>query len=229
MTAIARTGRGRPGYSLVEILVVLAIIAVLVSVSAGGYWLVIRSQRGKNTEATIQKLQQALQGQMQAFITQVRNGDIPDHYMAQAGGDRAKAASLWLSQGGRPIPDPTNNSNTIAEPPLLRQEFPETFFNAWWYNARARRALTTAGFGAVPPSNPSESSACLYLALSVGRGGQTFSPDTALEAGVVGSSKPDNVREVKDFRDAWGDPLQFQWVANAKQELEPRITSVNMR
>lgn len=218
--------RRRSGFTVIELLVVMAIIALLVSVSAGGYMLVLRTQRGKNTDALILKLNQALEQQKQAFIQQVKAGEVPDYYMAAAGGDRPKAISRWLNVGGRPIPDPSNPIAMIAEPPLLKQEFPEAYFMAWWYNARTRRTLAAAGFTAVPASNASESSACLLLALSIARGGQVFNADTGLESGVVGSTRPNNI-EVKDLRDAWADPLRFQWVLNPQGELLAVISSGN--
>ncbi len=215
----------RGGMTLVEIIVVIAIIALLASLSAGGYMLVMRSQKLNNTEMILQKLEQALNAQKQAFVTQVRNGDIPEEYIAAAGGDRTKAAAVWLNQGGRQVSKYNISGNAaVPEPPLLTQEFPTTFDEAWW-NPRYRKPL---GGGAGPPAGgaATESSECLFLALGFARGGQAFNPDQAMESGTV-LDGDNNGR--KEFRDTWGDSLRFRWDPPSPRpagvELQPKVDS----
>jgi prepilin-type N-terminal cleavage/methylation domain-containing protein len=192
--------RRRGGFTLIEVMIVIAIIALLLSLSAGTYLLVMRTQRVKNTEMLIEKLNTALQAQKKAYQDQVKQGTIPDAYMNAAGGDRTLAAALYLNNQALPY------------------EFPTTFADAWAHPTY-RRMLQEAGYTSAPAATASQSSACLLMALRVGRGGAVFDP-ASLESGVVIDLDGDSIKEL---RDAWGDPLQFRWQTGA-----PLIWSNNM-
>jgi prepilin-type N-terminal cleavage/methylation domain-containing protein len=210
----ATTGpSSRGAFTLVEILVVITILTLLLSLSAGTYMLVMRTQREKNTQMLTEKLKGELQKQKRAFDDDVKSGKygpMPDAYVnhPQAGGDPNRARQLWLTD-------------------LWQTEFPTTFAAAW-NNPRYQRLLQAAGYTGGPPQAipvnpspepaPSEPSACLVMILSVSRSGSGMKlddlapgalvdqPDVALNGTQVRAA--DNLKEI---RDAWGEPLEVIW------------------
>jgi type II secretory pathway pseudopilin PulG len=207
----------RPSFTLVELLTVLAIIVLLMSLSASAYVRVIRTQRIKNTEALVETLNRALLAQKQAVIDGYMQQAPPDYYLNNNNGDITRARAQWMREV------------------VLPYEFPTTFAGAW-ANPMYRRMIVATGYqGAGPPAAPpppppprpqvtSESSACLLMALSVTRRGRSFDPDT-LAAGSVIDLDNDNIKEV---RDAWADPLMFGWQTGQDGELQPVIRSPNV-
>ena len=102
-------GRRRTaGFSLVEMLVVMAIIAILVSLTAAAVFKVIGVQRANNTVSTIKSASSLLDKQWAFVIGQAKNEIIPQSVMSLAGNDPTRARVFWTKLN-------------------LRQEFPMNF------------------------------------------------------------------------------------------------------
>ena len=87
--------RRTAGFSLVEMLVVIAIIAILVSLSAAAVFKVIGVQRANNTQLTVKSASSLLDKQWAAVINQAKNEQIPVSVMTLAGNDPTRARVIW--------------------------------------------------------------------------------------------------------------------------------------
>src|SRR6266849_10261564 len=76
--------RRHAGFTLVEMLVVLAIIGLLAAITAGVFALVIGTQRSSTTLATIQTLTKVLNQQWAAVVAKANQEDIPPIVLAMA-------------------------------------------------------------------------------------------------------------------------------------------------
>src|SRR5437016_6145027 len=118
--------RSRSGFSLVELMIVLAIIAVVVSLAASASMQVITRQKATNTELTIQKINDALKAHWRAVIEQAKNEPIPDNILS----------SLLVMASGDPRNVDPNNVETRRRAQLiwtklrLKQQFPMNFTEA---------------------------------------------------------------------------------------------------
>src|SRR5436190_1966990 len=113
----------RRGFSLIELLVVIGIIAVLMGLAAGAYFSVAKSQNVKRTETTIKKVATGLNSQWSSVIDEVKNeikngqqpvgasGNFWANLLLIAGNDRDRANALYLKM-------------------RLRQEFPQSYTEA---------------------------------------------------------------------------------------------------
>src|SRR5262249_47483450 len=101
----------RPAFTLVELLIVIAIMGLLVSITAAAAVRVFSRQKASNTETLITMLSRALNQHWMAVIDQAKNEPIPAGVLALAGtdGDSARRARvIWIKL-------------------RLNQEFPTTF------------------------------------------------------------------------------------------------------
>jgi prepilin-type N-terminal cleavage/methylation domain-containing protein len=213
---------GRPGFTLVEMLVVLAILVVLASLSAGGIVRWIASQSQDTTETTMRGAYQVLNRQIKAAIDiadKEPDSKIPQSVRTMAGGDMRRARVIWKKL-------------------RLKQEFPTSYYEGWYPYAAANgvailpandlpakavytrvlpKPATAPAATPTPPAPPApnESSVCLLLALSQNRGGVRLSaddlPNTALSEISPGGPKL--------IIDAWAQPLVFYRWPTGNTEL----------
>src|SRR6266851_3018876 len=157
----SRAACRRAGFTLIELMIVLAIIGVVVSLAASATMQVITRQKAANTELTIQKVNDALKTHWGAVIDQARAERIPDN--------------IYLMAGGPSDPDSVRRARVIWIKLRLKQQFPMNFKEALTPNLLLVPApvFVQALQGKPTFSEPQiyESSVCLLLALSQGRKG----------------------------------------------------------
>src|SRR5438270_662069 len=103
--------RRRGGFTVVELLIVVAIIAILVGLVAVAVFRVIGTRTQKNTETLLRKLDQALEQQWGEVAKAARKETPPPSVLALANGDRNRAQIIWIKL-------------------RLRQEFPMSYAEA---------------------------------------------------------------------------------------------------
>ena len=96
----------RRGFTLIEILVVISLIAVLAALSVGALFRVRAAQQTNNTEGTLGKLDTLLMARWSAVLVNAKNP--PDLLIAYCDGDKERAVSLY----------------TYA---ILKNEFPQSY------------------------------------------------------------------------------------------------------
>src|SRR5437660_9245126 len=88
----------RPAFTLVELMVVIAIIGVLAALVAAAVTKVIPAQQQRNTERTIQKLNGELQAHWRAVLDDTKDEVRQNRHFSVlplAGGDPERAKVLW--------------------------------------------------------------------------------------------------------------------------------------
>ncbi|HLJ94176.1 MAG TPA: prepilin-type N-terminal cleavage/methylation domain-containing protein [Gemmataceae bacterium] len=208
---MSRSTRLRPGFSLIELMIVIAIIGVIVSLAASATMQVISRQRSANTELTIQKVNDALKAHWRAVVDQAKTEDISSlavypGLLAMAGNDPSSS-------------DCIRRARVIWIYLRLKQQFPMNFMEA--LNPVPIRSIASPGpapaFQALlgKPASPTpqmyESSVCLLLALSQSRKGvPAFNEDrlSSIEKADAGTFNA-AMTGLKAIVDAWGRPLVF--------------------
>jgi Tfp pilus assembly protein PilE len=204
----------RPGSTLAELVVVLAILAVLAGLLTAAVLRVAGTSQAQATDATLQKLASELDKQLKEVVTQARKENVPADVLALAGGNARRARVIWVKM-------------------RLKQEFPTSYNEA--LNPLPAALLQANGgplvAGDLPPKNvfvqalpaaandpTTESSACLLLSLTQGRGGITWDASQTLGAGFIRDTDGDGVPEVID---AWGKAVYFVRCPYANADLNP--------
>jgi prepilin-type N-terminal cleavage/methylation domain-containing protein len=180
------------GFSLVELLVVLAIIAVLAALTAAGVFQVIEGQKQSNTEQTIRVLNKALRQQMDRVIQDANNSTIDPVILQMAAND-------------------TNRAKVLNIKWRLKQEFPQNFAEAF-ANPSYQETLQQLGVSQPGATQLCEPSVCLLLILERARSGVSFNKDLlgsgAIQDGTYNDQNNGAVT-VQQVVDGWGNPLRF--------------------
>src|SRR5262245_24713302 len=121
------TGPGFPsrrsGFTLIEVLVVVGILAILGALVSSATFRVLESQRENRSEATIRTLGQALEQHWQKAVDQANKEVIPDWVFDVAGRDPGGNAA-------KDLPNYVQRARVIWIKIRLKQEFPMSFAEA---------------------------------------------------------------------------------------------------
>jgi prepilin-type N-terminal cleavage/methylation domain-containing protein len=193
----------RSAFTLVEMIVVIAIIALLVALTAAAVMEVLTVQQKRATDTTLQKVDSELNRQVKAVVDQARIEQIPAAVVSLANGDMNRARAIWIKL-------------------RLKQEFPTSYAEArnpapGYLTGKNTYIKALPAGGANDPTT--ESGACLLLALTQGRRGVTWDPESTLGGGFVRDTDGDGVKELVDV---WGKALYFvRWPVN-NTDLNPQ-------
>lgn len=216
------------GFTLVELLVVFAIIAILAALTATAVFKVISVQQASNTQLTIKTLSSLLDKNWAAVIRDHQNDPIPPNVMGIAGNDPSRARVIWIKLNlKREFPMNLTEARFpwglpfSAPPPWnLDQDLPAkpAYLAALTRAAQIQGALFAAN--SAPDSWPFESAFTLVMALQQNRSGSAFAEESfaanalASEIFKWQGSPPQPVQPAlligpKMVVDAWTTPLAF--------------------
>jgi hypothetical protein len=195
---------------MIELLVVLAIVAILVAFLAGAVSRILQSQNQANTNTTLSKLKSAVNKQWAAVVDKARN-------------EAPNATAVTLS-GGNPA-----LARVIHIKMRLKQVFPVTFDEVLNPNptydltplATYKSYLKAQNITGSSGNQAFESSVCLLMALQVGTSGTGVKmEDLGVNSSIADLTLPSGT-VVKGLVDAWGTPLFFCRWATAFTDMNP--------
>lgn len=206
-------GRGaRPGVSLIEMLVVLAIIGILIGLTAAALQKTVETQNARTSETQVFKLQQALDNEYDRVVAQCRdaNGQIPPQILSVCDGDPGRARAVWTAVNLR-----LNFPDSFDEVRMLPLQIKDAT------GANVYRIERSATFAAVPAtgslSPEEESGALLYMILakrSVSGGGAMATSAEDLTQGsrrkVTVTTATGGTVELETFADAFKRSVGFR-------------------
>ncbi len=201
--------RKRAGFTLIEILVVIGILATLAAIAMGTYFRVMNSQELKRSETTVKKMYNGLHAQWNAVIDDVKD-EIKNGKTSQSNNSQ-----LWTLSGNN-----QDRANALYMKMRLQQEFPMTFKEAInspfsLYNVKAKTAYVQAFNNLSCSSTQDESSACLYLALAQNRRGANFNADDLGPGTVKPLTTIAGGSTINGFFDSWGNTIWWaRWTAD---------------
>lgn len=202
-----RPYRRRSAFTLIELLVVIAMIAILLALTTGTVFRVMSSQREKNTNVHLQKIDAGFKQQYEEAVKTIKKESPPPALV-----DRTRNVN---PDGTRTL----NNDRALAMwmKLRLRQEFPQSFgeltavtisggtgSSASNYTLSPKDFYTKALASYTSSGLPEEESAVLLvLSMRMGRGGQTIDPDKIARTKDMGNG-------IKVFVDEFGTPIAFR-------------------
>jgi prepilin-type N-terminal cleavage/methylation domain-containing protein len=216
----------RGGFTIIELLIVVAIIAVLLGLGIGAAFKVVDAQRVATTEDLLRTVDKTLHTHWKAVVDDAKKEE-PSPAVKALAGDENRAKVLWiklrlaeafpqsygevnLAVTGQGIYGSNASGQPWIEPE--RRKYMATYYNT---------IKLAKGAGA---SAQSQASACLLMALSVSRGGTKL--DQAHLANSISDSDNDTIKEILD---AWGKPISFERfpIAHPNQIVRDDFAAMN--
>lgn len=221
ITLISRTRR-RVGFTLIELIVVVAIIAALMALSAAAVIKFMGTQQGSNTQSTLDRTQAMVTKAWSKVKDQANQETIPGPVDAWI---RANIASNASNPSD---PNVTGRVRVIYVKLKMRQAFPMSFNEALNVGVPAgypipplpayQAELANYGIASSSPATANfESSVCLLIALKRGVSGAGIDASDLTKGGATGSftipaPSPAAGKSLPYLTDAWGGPIYFSRV-----------------
>jgi len=209
-------------------LVVIAIIGVLMLLSAGAVFKVLGTQYISNTRTTLQKVGSQLNKQWKAVTERATKEPIPSNqlYMKDpktgagyyydynsmvlraTNGDAIRARTLWVSLRQKQVFPMTFDE--VLKPSLPPSPTTQVGFYDLPPPPGYVSTLQGLGFtGSSAATQPYEAAACLLLALQRGEGGGGVSVEDLGVSSSIGSIPTPAGGRLQFLADSWGTPVTF--------------------
>jgi prepilin-type N-terminal cleavage/methylation domain-containing protein len=197
----------RGGFSLIELLVVISIIAVLAAISGAVYFRMKAGAMRDGTVGTVSKLASLLDSRWKQVLDGSKNP--PDAIVQFCDGDKERALSLWTMMN-------------------LRAEFPQNFTEAntavslGGVTLPTKQVYTTVTSKTYTPAATADeqSAALLYLVLTQAGKGSTTQEGLGQQITTTPSG-------LTYFVDSYGKPIVFVRFGLANELNEPPYAKIN--
>jgi prepilin-type N-terminal cleavage/methylation domain-containing protein len=212
MTHFSHRAQLRRAFTLVEMLVVIAIIGILLSLTVGAVYKFVEGQRVTGTENVLRTFDKVLTMQWKKVVEDARYEEVSpavtDLAKVNASdpvGNAVRARVLWVKfrlteafpQSYAEVAIAASGKGIYGTDSSGRPWLPVRKYMANYAKAMGGKSM------AINPAT--ESAACLYLALIVNRGGTML--DEPNLANFIGDTDGDGVKELID---GWGNAIHFQ-------------------
>jgi prepilin-type N-terminal cleavage/methylation domain-containing protein len=217
---IRKPNEQRPAFTLIELMVVIAIIALLVALSAGAVMRYLTTQKGNVTETTIASVDSETKKHWQKVIDLARNESLPLLF---------SGSTIDLAYG---CSGDANVARVIYIKLKLLQQFPMNFDEVFKTSPTASNTVAPYSnmlpadpaytkylgqygiVGSTTATQPFESAACLLMALQLDRSGMKLNTD------LLKSSIKALPSGLPYLADGWEQPLAFYRWPTANGEVD---------
>lgn len=203
----------RAAFTLLELVVVIAIILVLVAITAAAVGKVVSAQRVSNTKAALQKVNGELLRQWQAVIDQAKSETPSPGIMTMANQDPIRATVILTKLRLRAA-FPQSITEYLSPPagaPLGQEDL---LHERSYLDIFTQAGVDSGVYASNKQLQQQDPGICIWLTLNLGRRGAVS--QTALLGGLTLAKTP--FPPLQSVVDAWGTPLsfyRFPWDPNA--------------